>query len=257
MGAIVSKIQRLNTVFSKSATTLIPLEALCDELCSILECNIFLFDTGGHIFTYSVADKFVCPYTERSLLKEELPQYYMELFNKNNESVTNIYEHQPWCSYEDVGNCLFSNRYYSIYPIFSNFEKVAGILFIRYETPFSESDKILCEYTCAIVTIEMLRQEQERIQRNSMEIARAKLGVRFLTFSEKKAARAVLQDIQWDKGEVFLNSIASKTFTTPSTVSAALQKLELASLIVTETRGVKGKYIELINPNLRNELEVM
>lgn len=166
-----------------------------------------------------------------------------------------MYEEHPECTYADVKHCLFNNRYYSMYPIFSAFKKVAGILFIRYEEPFSESDKILCEYTCAIVSIEMLRQEQEKIQHLSMEAAKAKLAVNSLTFSEKKAARAILEAIKGDSGEVFLNSIACKTYTTPSTVSGALKKLELATLIATRTRGVKGKYIKILNQNLRSELE--
>ncbi|HWQ29626.1 MAG TPA: GTP-sensing pleiotropic transcriptional regulator CodY, partial [Negativicutes bacterium] len=121
--------------------------------------------------------------------------------------------------------------------------------------PFSESDKVLCEYTCAIVSIEMLRQEQEKIQQFSMEIAKAKLAVDSLTFSEKKAACSVLEQIKGDEGEVFLNSVANKTYTTPSTVSGALKKLELATMIVTKSMGVKGKYIKILNPNLRSELE--
>lgn len=255
MDDIVSKIHQLNTVFSKSATTVIPLDALCDELCGIIGCNIYLFNPAGHIFAYSVAQKFLCQYTKCSLENQELPQYYMDLFSKNNVSVTDRFEEHPKCTYEGVEYCFFSNRYYSMYPIFSGFKKVAGILFIRYETPFSESDKVLCEYTYAIVSIEMLRQEQEKIQQVSMEIAKAKLAVNSLTFSEKKAACAVLEEIKGDKGEVFLNSVANKTYTTPSTVSGALKKLELATVIITKSKGVKGMYIKILNQNLRNELE--
>lgn len=255
MDDIASKIHQLNTVFSKSATTLIPLDALCDELCGIIGCNIYLFNPNGHIRAYSIAEKFICPYTECSLENEELPEYYMDLFAKNKFSIINRYEDQPKCTYEGVKYCLFSDRYYSMYPIFSIFEKVAGMLFIRYETPFSESDNVLCEYTYAIVSIEMVRQEQEKIQQLSMEVAKAKLAVSSLTFSEKKAAVAILESIEGNKGEVFLNSVATKTFTTPSTVSSALKKLEVATVIVTKSRGVKGKYIEILNQNLRNEFK--
>ncbi|HKM42949.1 MAG TPA: hypothetical protein VJZ70_03050, partial [Limnochordia bacterium] len=52
-----------------------------------------------------------------------------------------------------------------------------------------------------------------------------------------------------------LNSIAAQAFTAPSTVSGALKKLELATMIETKSRGVKGMHIEVLNPNLRSELE--
>lgn len=251
----LGKIQRLNGVFRKSATTSIPLDDLCGELGSILECNIYLFDAEGNIFAYSIANKFICPYTDRSLAAKELPHYYMNLFLENDHSVTNIFEENPICTDADVTRCIFNNRYYSIYPIYSQFKKTGGILFIRYELPFSEDNQILCEYTCAIVSVEMLRREQEKIKRRSMELAKAKLAVDFLTFSEKKAAWAVLNDIDWDQGEVFLNSIAAETFTTPSTVSSALKKLELASVITTESRGVKGKCVRVVNADLREQLD--
>lgn len=255
MENIISKIQRLNTVFSKSATTFTSIDALCDELCGIIGCNIYLFSTNGNISTYSIADKFLCTYTKCSLEIQELPQYYMDLFNKNNKSITDIYEEHPLCTYPGVKKCLFGHRYYSMHPIFSAFKKVAGILFIKYEEPFSDSDNVLCEYTCAIISVEMLRQEQERMHQHSIEVAKAKLTVNSLTFSEKKAASAILEEIKGDTGEVFLNSIASKTYTTPSTVSSVLKKLELASMIITKSRGVKGKCIKILNQNIRYELD--
>lgn len=255
MDTIVSKIHRLNMVFTRSATTVIPLDALCDELCDILGCNIYLFDTEGHIFAYSVADVFHCPYTDCSLSAQELPLRYMELFKANDTSIVDRYEGDPKCTYEDVGRCQFNNRYYSIYPVYSVLKKVSGILFIRYEDSFSEAEKILCEYTCAIVSLEMLRQEQEKAHRISKEAAKAKLAVDSLTYSERRAACAALQKIEWCRGEVFLNCIATQTYTAPSTVSGALKKLELATMIETKSRGVKGMHIQVLNSNLRSELE--
>ena len=228
---------------------------MCDELCTITGCNIYLFDPSGHIFAYSLAEEFSCPYSECSLEAETLPEYYMDLFEKYNVSVTDRYSQRPHCTVENVGNCLFADRYYSMYPIFLGFKKVAGLLFIKYETPFCDSDRILCEYTCAIVSIEIMRQSHEKYERLSMDIARAQLAVDSLTFSEKKAVRAVLEMLGGKDGEVFLNAIAESTFTTPSTVSGALKKMELAGMIKTKTMGVKGKFIHILNPNLALQLK--
>lgn len=255
MRNLIAKIHRLNTVFNESASTLIPIDALSDKLCNILGSNIYLFDVKGNIFAYSIAKEFNCPYTECSLENGELPNYYFDLFKNNHKSISNKYQEDPTCTYKDIKQCLFKDRYYSIYPIFSNFKKVAGILFIKYDTPFSESDKILCEHTLAIVSIEMLRREQEKVMHISTEIAKAKIAVNSLTFNEIKAIKSIVKSIEGNDGEVFLNSIATKTFTTPSTVSNALKKLELATLITTKSMGVKGKYIKILNENLREELE--
>ena len=80
MDALLGKIQQLNSIFSKSATTLTPLSALCDQLCNIIGCNIYVFSREGRIFAYSIADAFECPYTKCSLKEEQLPPYYYEIF---------------------------------------------------------------------------------------------------------------------------------------------------------------------------------
>ena len=250
----MSKIHRLNAVFNESSSTLLSIDALTDKLCDIIGSNIYLFDTNGNIFAYSVAPEFNCPYTKCSLIDGKLPQYYMDLYDQIDTSIVNQYQEHPECTYRDIKECLFRNRYYSILPIFSNFKKAAGILFIKYTTPFLPSDGILCEYIVAIVSLEMLRQEQENLQHISIEIAKAQVAANSLTFNEVKAVKYIMKYIDGDEGEIFLNSVASDTYTTPSTVSNALNKLELATVITTKSRGVKGKYIKILNKNLRNEL---
>ncbi len=254
MKTLVEKIRELNSIFTQSSVTFTPLDALCGQLCNIIGCNIYIFDEQAHIFAYSVAEKFSCPYTERSLQNLELPDYYMELFRQNENCVQGMYESNPVCTYPNVEYCQFHDRYYSLYPIYSNFHKAAGMLLIRYGEDFSESDNILCEYTRAIVSLEMMRQEQDRIQQHSLEIAAARLAVNFLTFSERKAVATVLEHLPEDEGNIFLNAVAAWSYSAQSTVTSALKKLEGAGVITAKSQGVKGKYIKIINPHLREEV---
>ncbi len=249
---VVDKIHQLNTVFGKSTSTVIPLSTLCDELCEIVGCNIFLFDKKGHIFAHSVYKGYTCPYIFDSLEDKQLPNYYLEQFA--DKKATNIYEPCPSCTLEDVSKCAFDDRYYSIYPVFSNFEKVAGLLFMRYNDAFTSSDEVLCEYTSAIVTIEMTRQEHEKIHQTAYKAAQAQLAVNSLTNSEKNAVAEILNIVNKENGsaEIFLNAIAAQTYVTHSTVTSALKKLEAAGVIETKSMGVKGKFVQVINDNLTN-----
>ena len=254
MDALLGKIQQLNYIFSKSATTLTPLSALCDQLCNIIGCNIYVFSREGRIFAYSIADAFECPYTKCSLKEEQLPPYYYEIFLSADKAVIDQYEQLPVCTYRDVKICEFDDRYFSLYPIYSNFQKTAGMLLIRYGNHFSQMDNILCEYTSAIISLEMLRQAQTRIQQQSLEIAAAKLAVNSLTFSELRSVSAVLDAMGGTEGDIFLNAVAQKSYSTHSTVSGALKKLEAAGVISTKSKGVKGKYIKITNPRLHEEI---
>ena len=251
---IVSTIQELNNVFRQSVTTLIPLDELCKKLSNIITANIYLFYSSGEIFSYAVADSLSCKYSESSLESRQLPDYYLSVFDENDHSRFNVFEDIPLCTCEGVEQCIFRNRYYSVIPIFSNFKKTAGMLLIRYGESFNEDDQVLCEYTSAIISLELLRQEQDYIQQQSMEMARAKLAVSLLSSNELRAANELLQTLEGQKGTVFLKNIAHQVYVTHSTVSSALKKIESAGLIYTRSQGVKGKYVEILNPYLKKEI---
>lgn len=251
---LIARIRQLNSVFSKATTQYVPLPALCQELCNIIECNIYLFDTAGTFIACSIAKKFLCPYTEPSLQSNELPRYYLELFRSHDDPVIRIFEERPACTYKDVKSCIFANRFYSLYPIYSNFKKSAGLLLIRYGSVFSDTDAVLCEYVCAIVSLELMRLEQARVQALDLERAVARRMMETFSSSELKAVEAVLEAVGREDGNVFFNAIAEKAFVTRSLVSSSLKMLEGAGLISTQGHGVRGKTVRLKNRFLLEEL---
>lgn len=254
MDTLLPKIQELNSIFNKSLTTFTPLASLCDRMCNIIGCNIYVFDSEGNIFAYSVADRFECPYTEQSLREKQLPSYYFDIFDSMGSAVIGQHEKIPVCTYADVKICEFDDRYYSLYPIYLNYQKTAGMLLIRYGTNFSQTDNILCEYASAIISLEMFQQRQLEIQQKSLEQAAVKLAVGSLSFSELRSVSAVLEELDGIEGHIFLNEIAEQCYATHSTVSGALKKLEAAGVISTKSQGVKGKLVKITNQKLYEEI---
>lgn len=247
-------MRQLNNVFKQSATRLVPLKKLCSQLCNITNSNIYLFNSSGKIFSYSFAQSYYCTHNENALKKPQLPQHYLDMFNNSDDTRFNIFEECPICTCEGVDVCIFRNRYYSIVPVFCNFAKIAGILLIRYDSPFAADEEVLCEHTATIISLELMRRDQERIKKKSFEIAQAHLAVCFLTFSELKAISAVMNMLPEKEGVIFLNVISKETYVTQSTVSGALKKMESAGVIQTRSQGVKGKYVNIINDYLYEEI---
>ena len=254
MDTLLAKIQELNSIFNKSLTTFTPLASLCDRMCNIIGCNIYVFDSEGNIFAYSVADKFECPYTEQSLREKILPSYFIDIIDMMENAVIGQHEKIPICTYADVKICEFDDRYYSLYPIYLNYQKTAGMLLIRYGTNFSQTDNILCEYASAIISLEIFQQRQLEIQQKSLEQAAVKLAVGSLSFSELRSVSAVLEKLEGMEGHIFLNEIAEECYATHSTVSGALKKLEAAGVISTKSQGVKGNYVKITNQKLYEEV---
>ena len=128
------------------------------------------------------------------------------------------------------------------------------MLLIRYGTHFSQTDNVLCEYARAIINLVIFQQKQSEIQQKSLEQAAVKLAIGSLSFSELRSVSAVLDQLGGTEGQVFLNVIAEQSYSTHSTVSGALKKLEAAGVISTSSQGVKGKYIRVTNPRLYEEV---
>ncbi len=246
----------MNSIFNKSLTAFTHLAALCDQMCNIIGCNIYVFDLEGNIIAYSIASKFECPYTELSLQEKKLPSYYFNLFHTMETSMTGQYEKIPVCTYANVKVCEFNDRYFSLYPIYLNCKKIAGILLIRYGTNFSQTDNILCEYASAIICLELFQQKQLDIQQKSLEQVAVKLAVGSLSFSELRSVSVILEQLDGGEGCIFLNKIAEECFSTHSTVSSALKKLEAAGVISTKSQGVKGKYVKITNHKLYEEIYI-
>ena len=254
MDSVLQQMRQLNTVFNRSAVSFVPLKEICLELSRIIRSNIYIFEPEGTIDTWSIAPEFICPYTEYSLADDEMPAHYLELFRANEKPLVNQYENNPICTYKDVRSCRFTDRYYSLYPIYTDFRKSAGILLIRYGEDFSEPDQILCEYACAILSMDMMRRAQEQIRQKEALLHSARSAAQSLTFSEIKAAEAILEETDGGGGSVFFNAIARKTFVTQSTITGAVKKLESAGVLITRNQGVKGKRIRITNPFLKDEI---
>lgn len=256
MDTMLDKMKSLNTVFRQSSTSAIPVDELCNKLSSVLSANIYLFEPNGRIFSYATSDKLFCEYNENSLKAQFLPQEYRDIFEAGDETRFNVYEQAPLCTCEGVEKCIFENRFYSMVPVFYNYQKKAGILLIRYGRAFDSDEEVLCEYTSAIISLELMRVEQQRIRRHSLLQARAQLAAAALSYSELVAASAALACLPPGAGEgpVMLNLVSAQTYVTHSTVSAALKKLETAGVIKTQSMGVKGKHIRVTNQFIAREM---
>ena len=80
------------------------------------------------------------------------------------------------------------------------------------------------------------------------------MAVISLIFSELRSLSAALETLGGTEGDIFLNAVAQKSYSTHSTVSGALKKLEAAGVISTRSKGVKGKHVKITNSRLHEEV---
>lgn len=85
-------------------------------------------------------------------------------------------------------------------------------------------------------------------------INQVKKAIEALTKSEKDAAVALFHEFADMEGEIVSSKVAEKYGLTRSVIVNALKKLELAQLLVSQSMGVKGTHIRILNENLLTEL---
>ena len=76
-----------------------------------------------------------------------------------------------------------------------------------------------------------------------------------LSYSEKDALEKVMGQLEDSEGLIVTSKVASQHGLTNSVVVNALRKLESAHLIETKSLGMKGTYIKVVNPYLKDQLK--
>lgn len=105
------------------------------------------------------------------------------------------------------------------------------------------------------VNVQALRKEREAADIKDAMAVRAAIGT--LSYSELEAVAEMLRRLNGDEGSLVASTIAaeSKGKVTRSAIVNSLRKLESAGLLEAHSMGVKGTFIKIKTPALREGLK--
>ena len=141
------------------------------------------------------------------------------------------------------------------FPLYAYRRHVGGLLFCRSGSEYTAEEKNLAEAVSmqiaqAIAVNEMRSATRERLSADAVHAA-----VVSMSHSELMAARYVIEELKGDEGVLVASKIADERSITRSVIVNALRKCESAGVIECRSLGMKGTFIRILNPLLRNELE--
>lgn len=124
-----------------------------------------------------------------------------------------------------------------------------GTLFVyRCKEPFSIDDIILTEYSTTVIGLAMQRAESEEISEEYHKKQDVMAAVNTLSRMETRAVLAVLNELEGKKEGILVTSrLADKVNITRSVIVNALKKCESAGLIHTQSSGMKGTTVQILN----------
>ena len=143
-------------------------------------------------------------------------------------------------------------------PIMAGDSVIANISLCRNGDAFSNEENLALGIAISVCAV-LLRQNDAQFAADKQ---RRREGVRnlinTLSFSELEAAVEILKELEQGSGKteglLVAGHIADRLGFTRSVVTAALKKLEGASLIETRSLGMKGTYIKVKDLLLVEEL---
>lgn len=248
---ILDKIRRLNWVLSESTTGSLSYEDLSRILCELIAANIYVLDSAGKVLGVAYTDARDTSTFEDELGFEKISDEDNAGFLEINETMANL-----------IGDALIpilgqgysmKDKYHAIIPIVCGGERLGTLLMARYKNSYDDEEIALCEYGATVVGLEIRRNIQlEHAKERNLRLS-VDMALDTLSYSEKDALEKVIGQLEDSEGLIVTSKVASQYGLTNSVVVNALRKLESARIIETKSLGMKGTYIKIVNPYLKDE----
>lgn len=225
-------------------------------LCDFSNANVYIFSSNAKILGYSWVEHY------SSLRLGEFMKMGVMPFEFN-EKLENMHESticdEDACLFDDVvdnENCQ-CGKHLMYVPINGAMnERLGTVMLVRVANEFTTEDMLLAEYLATLVGIEILNDRGRGIEERARNRVAVQMAMRALSYSEAKAMRHIIAEIEGQEGVVIASKIADKddVKVTRSVIVSALRKLESAGLISSRSLGMKGTLINILNPLFAEEL---
>ena len=253
MDDFLLKIKRLNWVLAESTTGNLSYEDLSKILSELTEANFYILDNKGKVLgvSYDKANDTSTIPDESG--EEKVPFEHNKMFLEVLETQANLRGADITCMLgEDYD---LKDKYHTVIPCVSGGARQGTILVTRYDRPFTDEEIVLCEYGATVVALEIQRKLQlEKAQERSLRMS-CEMALDTLSFSEKDALIKIMKSFEENKTILVASKVAVQYKLTNSVIVNALKKLESAGILETKSLGMKGTYIRILNPFLRETVD--
>ena len=246
---ILGKIRRLNWVLSESTTGSLSYQDLSRILSEIIAANVYVLDAKGMVLGVAYTDA-----SDTSTFEDELG--FEKVSDEDNKGFLAISETKGNLIGDELIPVLgesynMKDKYHAIIPIVCGGERLGTLLMARYKARYDDEEIALCEYGATVVGLEIRRNIQlEHAKERNLRLS-VDMALDTLSYSETDALKKVMGQLEDSEGLIVTSKVASQYGLTNSVVVNALRKMESARLIETKSLGMKGTYIKVLNPYLK------
>jgi len=255
MSSLLEKTRKINRLLQRSEN--VEYDGISRVLSNVLGSNVYIINKKGKIFGYAFIDDFECDMMVDKVINQgEFPKHYLNWLMRMDETNANMRSKTGMCAFAENTRCLFNGKNTTIVPIYGVGERIGTLVVAKYDEEFTDDDLLLCEYGATVVGMEMLRDHAQQIEIEARKKATVQIALNTLSFSERKAAIAILSALEKRADNLLVASkIADEVKITRSVIVNALRKFESAGVIESKSLGMKGTYIKVLNEYLMDEVK--
>ena len=260
MATLLEKTRKINRLLQRSVS--VEYDGIARVLSNVLDANVYITDTTGKIYGYAFIDDFECDLMVDKVINQgEFPRKYVNWLKRIDETTPNLHSKTGMCAYDESKECMFNGKNTTIVTIYSNGERKGTLIVAKYNEEFDDDDLVLVEYGATVVGMEILRDENLKIQAIERKKTAVQIAINTLSYSEQVAAKGILKKLEENdkdgklEGNLIASTVAKEMQITRSVIVNALRKFESAGVIESKSLGMKGTYIKVKNEYLIDEVK--
>ena len=254
MKSLLERTRKINKLLQKSEK--VEYVEMSTLLSTVMGANVYIISKDGKLLGYACLDNFECDLMrDKVLLPGIFPAYYVEWLLRVNETSPNLTLKDGLCAFSKGEPCLFNDKFTTIVPIHGVGQRIGTLIVAKFHTEFNDDDLILAEYGATVVGMEFLRDRSGKIEEEARKKAIVQVAIGTLSYSELEAVTHILNELDGNEGLLVASKIADHVGITRSVIVNALRKFQSAGVIESQSLGMKGTFIKVLNDRLFEELK--
>ncbi len=248
---LLDKTRKINKLLHNNDSQTVVFNDICNVLSEVLDSNALVISRKGKVLGICNSEKV--PVLQK-LLVDEVGQHIEPELNERLLIILSTKENVNLLTLGFDGEEI--EGYQAIItPIEIARERLGTLFIYRKGSPYEIDDIILSEYGTTVVSLEMLRSENDESaeEKRKIQIVRSAIGT--LSFSELEAITHIFEELDGSEGILVASKIADRVGITRSVIVNALRKFESAGVIESRSSGMKGTYIKVLNDRVFDELK--
>ncbi len=226
-------------------------EEMLRYLSHYFNAECFLIDEDNKILDYALSAP-----EQREFFSEALESGYLELLGFDydlSEASGREYEIGQRSLLHDNKDWAVRTAVYAI-PIIDVGNKVYYIILFKFDDSFERNFPFFAEAISLMFSL-LLRYRNDNGEGDDEVLKEQAIqALDSLSYTEKKAMRILINQLEGKSGIVVASRIADEYGITRSIIVNALRKLDMAGLINVTSMGMRGTNVEILNEMLKNAL---